>query len=128
MHSSFSGDSAASLREAREVIYATGTTLTRVGGALATDGGLTRGRPTFQDEGRPAQLVVDAFQAHPRLPMRMTMSYSLTEAVAAIEQGQDAALAFLQSFLSPGGPHTGSTGGMLSLLAAAPPIAIRNDA
>jgi hypothetical protein len=100
VHSSFTGMDAENRRKAREVLYATGTLLTRVDGRLASDGGLTNNVPTFSDGG-PAQLVVAPQKAQPKLPSRMIMSYGLAEAVAAMERGQDECIAFLEATLSP---------------------------
>ena len=99
----------------REAFHATGTALTRCEGYLATDGGMVAMCPSFEDR-RHAQLLVKPLKAG--LSLLLVNKFTLAAAVAAIERGQDDAVAFIAA----GGEAQAGRGGALTLLrpAAAP--------
>ena len=94
----FSQYSTAGVGFCKEAYYATGTLLTRCNGGWATDGGVTNNKPLFSDRARP-QLLVQPTKSG--LPLTMAMRYSFAQAVAAIERGQDEAIAFFSGSSSP---------------------------
>ena len=85
---------------AREAFYATGTLLAKCDGAWCTDGGVTAMCPLFEDR-RREQLVVCPTKSG--LPLSTAVKYSLAQAVAAVEKGQDDMAGFLASAAVAGG-------------------------
>ena len=105
----FTDDSIQVVRQRlRELLYATGTLLTRVEGyGLCSDGCLAGSSHRFDDDVRD-QLVCDPRKSG--LPSSMVFAYSPEEAIHAIECGQDDAIALFR------GVGTHSPAGALELI------------
>ena len=89
--------------QASAAFMATGTLFQEVEGLWCTDGGALSGpnmTPLFQDGARP-QVVIDLMRTGS--PSELVWSLRLSEWVALVERGQDAAAQFLQTGAVPGG-------------------------